>query len=465
MLLRLFSGYALLLDLSYLKCPGEHMANSAIIEHCKISEGISVDYNVIFWIIIAIVIVNFIWGQVRAALNRSRMGDALPPELADIYDADEYARQQQYQRANGKFGLIEDSFSTLLLLAVLFTGALGILENFLHVNLTDNFVLLPLAFVAIIAVTLAVISLPFSYYDTFVIEERFGFNKSTRGLFFADSAKSLMLTMIMLAVVVGVIAFLYHLTPQWFWLIAWAVLTFFSIGIGYFYSQLIVPLFNKQTPLEDGELRDALFELAQKTEFPITDVFVIDGSKRSTKANAYFAGFGKRKRICLYDTLIDDLNTEEIAAVLAHEIAHYKKRHIPLGIAIGTILTGFQLWLMSLFLGSSELAVALGSPTGTPSLMLGLIAFSLLYGPISELLSVGENVLSRHNEYQADAFAARYGYAAALISGLKTISSKALSNLTPHPVVVFWTYSHPPLLERIRALGEDVRKHSTSTSS
>jgi len=409
-------------------------------------------YNAVFWAIIAIIVVGFVWDQVRAALNRSRMSDTLPPELAGTYEPDEYARQQQYQRANGRFNLISSSFSTLLLLVVLFAGILGGLENFLQQQMTTNYVLLPLIFVVIIAVIVVLASLPFGYYETFVIEERFGFNKSTRGLFFTDTLKSLLLTLILVSVVVGVIAFLYHLTPQWFWLIAWAVLTFFSIGIGYFYSQLIVPLFNKQTPLEDGELRDALFELATKTDFPIQDVFVIDGSKRSTKANAYFTGFGKRKRICLYDTLIDDLDTEEIAAVLAHEIGHYKKRHIPLSLAINTVLTGFQLWLMSLFLGSSALAVAMGSPTGTPSLILGLIAFSLLYGPISEFLSVGQNVLSRHNEYQADAFAARYGYAKPLMDALKTISSKALSNLTPHPIVVFWTYSHPTLLQRMKAL-------------
>jgi STE24 endopeptidase len=415
------------------------------------------DYSVIFWLIVAIVVAGFIWGQVRAALNRSRMSDTLPPELAGIYEPQAYARQQQYQRANGKFSLISSSISTVLMLVVLFSGALGSLENFISQQITAHQVLLPLAFVAFIVVVASLFGLPFSYYATFVIEERFGFNKSTKKLFFLDAHKNLLLITILVSVIVGIIAFLYHLSPQWFWIWAWAALTFFSIGIGYFYSQLIVPLFNKQTPLEEGELRDALLELSEKTDFPISDVFVIDGSKRSTKANAYFAGFGKRKRICLYDTLIDELSTEEIAAVLANEIGHYKKRHVPQMMAISIVQQGFQLWLMSLFLGSAALAAAMGSTTaletGAPSLILGLIAFSLLYGPVSELLSVGENVLSRHNEYQADAFAARYGYAQALVDGLRTISAKALSNMTPHPVVVFWTYSHPTLLQRMKALG------------
>jgi len=411
-----------------------------------------VEYNAVFWAIVAIIALSFVWGQVRAALNRSRMSDTLPKELIGIYDADDYARQQQYQRVSGKFSLISGSASTLMFLLVLFFGVLGSLEGLLQ-QVTTHYVLLPLLFVLVIVVFASLFSMPFDYYSTFVIEERFGFNKSTKATFFLDALKNLLLMSVIAGVVIGIVSFLYHLSPQWFWVWAWIALTFFSVGIAYFYSQLIAPLFNKQTPLEEGELRDALMDLAEKTEFPISDVYVIDGSKRSTKANAYFAGFGKRKRICLYDTLIDDLDIEEIAAVLAHEIGHYKKRHIPINMALATMQQGFQLWLMSLFLGSVALTAAMGSTAETPSFILGLIAFSLLFGPISELLSVGSGVLSRRFEYQADAFAASYGYGQALVDGLKTISAKALSNMTPHPVVVFWTYSHPPLLQRMQALG------------
>ncbi|MCL2403019.1 MAG: M48 family metallopeptidase [Coriobacteriia bacterium] len=410
------------------------------------------EYNAVFWAIVAIIALSFVWGQVRAALNRSRMSDTLPKELIGIYDADDYARQQQYQRVSGKFSLISGSASTLMFLLVLFFGVLGSLEGLLQ-QVTTHYVLLPLLFVLVIVVFASLFSMPFDYYSTFVIEERFGFNKSTKATFFLDALKNLLLMSVIAGVVIGIVSFLYHLSPQWFWVWAWIALTFFSVGIAYFYSQLIAPLFNKQTPLEEGELRDALMDLAEKTEFPISDVYVIDGSKRSTKANAYFAGFGKRKRICLYDTLIDDLDIEEIAAVLAHEIGHYKKRHIPINMALATMQQGFQLWLMSLFLGSVALTAAMGSTAETPSFILGLIAFSLLFGPISELLSVGSGVLSRRFEYQADAFAASYGYGQALVDGLKTISAKALSNMTPHPVVVFWTYSHPPLLQRMQALG------------
>jgi len=418
----------------------------------KTIEGTPMEYSAIFWVIIGIIVASFVWAEIRAALNRSMMSDTLPAALEGIYSPEKYAKQQQYQRTCGNFGLIESSLATLLLLGVLFTGGLGWLEGTLSA-VTENHVLLPLLFVLVLIVVTAVLSLPFNYYDTFVIEERFGFNKSTRMTFFLDALKNLLLSAVLMGVVVAVVAWLYALSPTWFWVWAWGALTLFSVGLNYFYSQLIVPLFNKQTPLEEGDLRDALMEMASKCEFPISDVFVIDGSKRSTKANAYFAGFGKKKRICLYDTLIDDLEAEEICAVLAHEIGHYKKKHIPINMAISVLINGAMLWLMSLFLGSAALASAMGSTTGAPSFILGLIAFSLLFGPVNELLGVGRNVLSRRFEYQADAFAGSFGYGQALVDGLKTISAKALSNMTPHPVVVFWSYSHPPVLARMQALG------------
>ena len=409
-------------------------------------------YNSIFWVIVAIVVIQFIWSQVLAALNRSRMSDTLPPELEGIYDDEEYARQQQYQRENSKLNLIEQSIMTLLMLAVLFSGSLGWLENVLSQYL-GNEILVAIALVALATTAMTLVSLPFSYYDTFVTEEKFGFNKSTRPLFFRDTLISLLLSLLLTSVVVGIIVYFVQLSPEWFWLWAWAILTLFSVGVNYFYSELIVPLFNKQTPLEEGELRDSLINLAQQTDFAIKDVYLIDGSKRSTKANAYFAGFGSKKRICLYDTLLDQMDTEEITAVLAHEIGHYKKRHIITSMIRGVLISGFQLWLMSLFLKSPALATALGSKTGEASIILGIIAFGMLFGPISELLNLGENVISRANEYQADAFAAQYDHAESLIGGLKKISSQALSNMTPHPLVVFWNYSHPTLLQRMAALG------------
>ena len=409
-------------------------------------------FNLVFWIILGLVLIEFIWQQILAALNRSRMCDMLPKELEGIYEPEEYAKQQQYQRTNSRFALVESSVSTALMLAILLTGALGWFEAQISQHLTSHYVLLPLVYMAAIIVLTNVLSLPFDFYDTFVIEERFGFNKSTRGLFFADAAKSLALTLVLAGAVIAIVAWLYHLTPQWFWLIAWGVLTLFSVVIGYFYSEIIVPIFNKQTPLEEGELRDGLFELAERAGFQLSNVYMIDGSKRSTKANAYFTGFGKRKRIVLYDTLLDELSTTEIVAVLAHEIAHYRRHHVLIGMGIGIVKNGLMLGLMSLFLGSVAIPQALGSPVAEPSFLLGIVGFGLLYTPVTELLSVAESALSRRHEYQADAFAAQLGLAEPLTAGLKKIEAKVLANLTPHPLVVFWRYSHPTLLQRMARL-------------
>ena len=410
-------------------------------------------FNLVFWIIVVITVVQFVWGQTLSALNRSRMSEVMPPELVGIYEPDEYARQQKYQKANSKASLVEQSCMTLLLLAVLFTGALGWLENLLASRLAHP-ILLAVAFVALVVVLLTLVAVPFSYYDTFVIEQRFGFNKTTRALFWRDTLVNMLLIALLASVVIGAVVFFIGRAPERWWLWAWGVLTLFSVGLNYFYSELIVPLFNKQTPLEEGVLRASLLAMAKRTDFGISDIYLIDGSKRSTKANAYFAGFGNKKRICLYDTLLDQMGTDEITAVLAHEIGHYKKHHIPLNMAIGVVLTGVQLFLMSLFLKSPALATALGSKTGEASVVLGILAFGLLFGPISELLGLGQNILSRYNEYQADAFAQHHGFAIPLVEGLKKISSQALSNLTPHPLVVFWEYSHPTLLQRMEALRE-----------
>jgi STE24 endopeptidase len=235
-----------------------------------------------------------------------------------------------------------------------------------------------------------------------------------------------------------------------FWIYAWLLAITFTIFMAMFYSSLIVPLFNKQTPLEEGELRDAIKRFTDKVGFKLVNVFVIDGSKRSTKSNAYFTGLGPKKRIVLYDTLINDLSTEEIVAVLAHEIGHYKKRHIYLGLLIGIIQTGLTLFIFSLLISNSSLSAALGGDQ--PSFHLGLIAFGILYSPISLLTGIMLHQISRHNEYAADRYVKENGDAEALISALKKLSSKNLSNLTPHPAYVFFHYSHPTLLQRIKAL-------------
>ncbi|MDR0864009.1 MAG: M48 family metallopeptidase [Candidatus Symbiothrix sp.] len=403
-------------------------------------------YNVYFYIIITVVVLSFVWGEILSYLNRKRMSPEIPEELKGIYNPEEYARQQSYQKENSRFGLISGSFSFAVIFLVLLFGLFGWLDNTLRESIS-NFIWLPLAFLGIIMVVNEIIDFPFSWYSTFTIEEKFGFNKSTPKLFWTDWFKGILLSIVIGGLILTAVLYIYQYTEEYFWLLAWALISGFSLLMSLFYSEWIVPLFNKQTPLEAGELRDAIETFAQKAGFELTDIYVMDGSKRTTKANAYFTGMGKKKRIVLFDTLISELDTDEIVAVLAHEIGHYKKKHVVYSMILSVITTGITLFILSLFLGSVPLAEALGGRI--PSFHLGLIGFSFLFTPISELTGLVFNLISRKNEYQADAYAAQFGLGKALISGLEKLSVKSLSNLNPHPLVVFWHYSHPTLLQRI----------------
>ena len=320
---------------------------------------------------------------------------------------------------------------------------------------SENSIVIALIFFGILYFANEVLNIPFGIYHTFKIEERFGFNKMTPALFAADTVKGWLLTVLLGGGILALLMLIYNETGAYFWLIAWAVMSGISIFMLMFYSNLIVPLFNKQTPLEEGELRTAIQEFCKKVDFGLDDLYVIDGSKRSTKANAYFTGLGSKKRIVLYDTLMNTLNTEEIVAVLAHEIGHYKHKHTLLMLLISILNTGFMLFLLSLALGTPEtgnvhLAEALGSQY--PSFHLGVIVFGILYTPISTLLGVGLNVISRRNEFQADSFAKENGLGEELGEALKKLSVSTLSNLNPHKAYVFFHYSHPTLIQRIRNL-------------
>jgi len=403
-------------------------------------------YNIFFFLIIIFYVSSFTWDQILAHLNRTRMNPLMPKELEGIYDPTEYAKQQAYQRENDRFGTITDGFLFTVSITVLLFGGLGWLDGLLR-EYIDRPLLLTLAFFGALSVALRAIDIPFDLYDTFVIEEKFGFNRTTPRTFTTDQLKSLALSLILQSVLLAILFVAYEYVGEWFWLLAWVLVSAFSLLLAFFYSEWIVPLFNKQTPLEEGELRSAIENFAQETSFPIHNIYVMDGSKRTTKSNAYFTGFGKKKRIVLYDNLIEDLSTDEIVAVLAHEIGHYKKRHIIYSLTISLLSAGFMLWLLSIFLKNPAIAHALGGTI--PSLHLGLAGFALLYTPLSEILSLAASCLSRRHEYAADNFTAAHKMGDALISALKKISSKALSNLTPHPLVVFWRYSHPTLLQRI----------------
>jgi len=377
------------------------------------------------------------------------MSPEIPSQLEGIYDDEEYAKQQAYQKVNSRFSLYTSLFSFVILLFVLCLGLFGWLDELLRQYITNE-IFLSLAFFGIVYLLNEIITLPFAYYSTFVIEERFGFNKSTKTIFWLDQLKGLLLAVVLGGAILALIAWMYTAIGELAWLYAWAAITVFSLFMTLFYSNIIVPLFNKQTPLEGGELRDAIEAFAQKAGFAINNIYVMDASKRSTKANAYFTGFGAKKRIVLFDTLINDLDKDEIVAVLAHEIGHYKKKHTLQGMFISICYTGIMLFLLSLLLDNKDIAVALGGQSA--SFHLGLIAFSIFFTPVSFVINVLSSIHSRKNEYQADSYAAGFGLGDSLISGLKKLSVKSLSNLNPDSLYVFFNYSHPTLLQRIKAI-------------
>jgi STE24 endopeptidase len=403
----------------------------------------------LFYIIIAIIIINFIVDKILDALNANHYNDDIPLELQDVYDEAEYKKSQDYKKTNYKFGLLTSTFSIVLTLAFLFFDGFEFVDNMAR-SYSENPILVALIFFGIIMIGSDVLSTPFSYYKTFVIEEQFGFNKTTKKTFFLDKIKGWLMLAVLGGGILALIIWFYQFSGKDFWLYAWALITIFTVFMNMFYAKLIVPLFNKQTPLVDGELRNKISDYAETVGFKLNKIFVIDGSKRSTKANAYFSGFGSEKRVTLYDTLINDLEDEEIVAVLAHEVGHYKKKHIIFNLIASVLLTGLTLYILSVFISNPLLSNALGIENA--SFHIGLIAFGLLYAPISEITSLIMNWFSRKFEYQADNYAKNTYKAEPLISSLKKLSKNSLSNLTPHKAYVFMHYSHPTLLERVRNL-------------
>ena len=403
----------------------------------------------LLWLIIAFVTLDFVVSSVLSWLNTRWMTHPVPPELEGLYDEEKYRKQQDYMRMGKRVSLVARCVSFALTLVILGFGLLGWLDNQCKAW-TDVPVLQVILFLVIYNLFNTVIGLPFSYYSTFVIEERFGFNRTTHKTYWLDALKSFLVSTVISAVLLGVVYWLYQTFGQQFWIWATLVCTVFVIFFTMFYSNLIVPLFNKQTPLPEGELRDAIKATLESFGSRFKDIYLIDGSKHSTKANAYFTGFGPKKRIVLYDTLMDKMTTEEIVAVLAHEFGHYKHRDTFRNMLISIATIAVNLFIFSLLVGNPDLPAALGGTA--PSFILALVAFSLLLSPIDLLLTPMSSAISRRAEYRADAFAASHGHSEALISGLKKLASHGLSNLTPHPLVVWFSYSHPTLAQRIRAI-------------
>lgn len=405
--------------------------------------------NTLFYIIIAIIIINFIVDKILDALNAKHFNDTLPEEVKDVYDEDEYQKSQNYKATKYRFGLITSTFSVVLTLAFLIFDGFEWVDNIAR-SYSSHPIVVALIFFGIIMIGSDILTTPFSYYSTFVIEEKFGFNKTTLKTFILDKIKGWLMMAVIGGGILALVVWFYQFSGNQFWLYAWGLITVFSVFMNMFYSKLIVPLFNKQTPLEEGTLRDKISAYAQTVGFKLDKIFVIDGSKRSTKANAYFSGFGSEKRVTLYDTLINDLEDEEIVAVLAHEVGHYKKKHIIFNLVVSVLTTGVMLYVLSLFISSPLLSNALG--VDIPSFHIGLVAFGMLYAPISEITGLTMNWFSRKFEYEADDYAKNTYKGEPLITSLKKLSKNSLSNLTPHPAYVFMHYSHPTLLQRIRSL-------------
>ncbi|MBO6522745.1 MAG: M48 family metallopeptidase [Balneolaceae bacterium] len=406
--------------------------------------------NIYLIIILAAIAVDFILDISSNWLNLKALTKKLPDEFSEVYDEETYAKSQEYTKVTTRFGFFTGIFDLALLLAFWFSGGFNWLDQIVR-SWEFGELVTGLFFIGILMIAKTIISLPFSVYSTFVIEERFGFNKTTPKTFVLDLIKGLLLgAVIGIPLLAGVLAFFMY-TGDFAWLYAWLAVTFFTLIMQYVAPTWIMPLFNKFTPLEEGELRTAIEEYTEKVNFPLQGLFVIDGSKRSSKSNAFFTGFGKNKRVALYDTLIENHTIPELVAVLAHEIGHYKKKHIIKGMVISILQTGVLFFLLSFFL--SEAALFEAFYMEQMSVYTGLIFFGMLYSPIEMILSIFMQMSSRKHEYEADEFAAvTTEKPGDMISTLKKLSKDNLSNLTPHPFYVFLNYSHPPVLQRIKAI-------------
>ncbi len=405
--------------------------------------------STLFYIFIAILVLKFLVDQILDSLNASHFEDVIPEEVSDVYDPKEYKKSQSYKKTNHRFGIVTSLFSIVLTISFFFLDGFSLVDHFARVY-SENSIVITLIFFGIILIGSDILTTPFSYYKTFVIEQKFGFNKTSKKTFFIDKLKGLLMSILIGGFILALITWFYEFAGAYFWLYAWGLVTLFSLFMNMFYSKIIVPLFNKQTALEEGDLKDAITKYANSVGFTLNNIFVINGSKRSTKANAYFSGFGNQKRITLYDTLINDLTINEIVAVLAHEVGHYKRKHIIFNLIASILLTGLSLFLLSLFIQTPILSKALS--VSIPSFHIGLIAFGILYSPISEITGIFMNYMSRKFEYQADNYAKETFSSEPLISSLKKLSKNSLSNLTPHFLYVFIHYSHPTLFERIKNL-------------
>lgn len=418
--------------------------------------------NIYAIIIIAALITTYTLNLIADILNLKAIPTSrdLPDEFKGVYDESSYQKSQEYLRANTRFGLVTHTFDLIVLFLFWFLGGFNFVDQIVR-GWGYGSIVTGLSYIGILVAVQGVLSLPFSLYHTFVLEEKFGFNKTTFGTFIMDHLKGLVLGVLLGApLLAGILWFFEYVGPlAWLW--CWLCLTVVTLALQYIAPTWIMPLFNKFTPLEDGELKQSILSYANSVKFPLSGVYVIDGSKRSTKSNAFFTGFGKNKRIALYDTLIEKHTVPELVAVLAHEIGHYKRKHIVKGMALGILQTGIIFFLLSIFLTSERLFEAFFMEK--MSIYAGLIFFGMLYTPVEFIISIFMHIFSRKNEYEADRYVSEtYQKPEALADALKKLSMNNLSNLTPHPFYVFMNYSHPPVLSRIEAIRSALPKRQNA---
>lgn len=405
--------------------------------------------STIFYLLLAIISFDFVLERVLSYFNRKSAKNPIPAELEGIYDEEKYAKSQAYMYELSRFGILAASSSFLLTFLAIYFGWFGWLDEWLR-NYSSSDLITPLMFFGVLYLASNILGIPFSLYQNFVIEEKYGFNKMTMNTYWLDKLKGLLLTVVFGGLLLVVFTYMVASLGTGFWIYFWVVMVGFTLFANLFYTSLILPLFNKLKSIEEGELKSAIQEYCERVKFPLKNIFVIDGSKRSSKGNAFFSGLGKRKKVVLYDTLIENHSVDELTAVFAHEVGHFKKKHILLSTLISIFIMGFMLYMLSLMILNPQVSWAMGGED--TAIHLNILAFGILYSPVSHIIGLLGNLLSRKNEYEADAYAKETYNAEPLIGALKKMSGDHLSNLTPHPAYVFVHYSHPTLLQRIRAM-------------
>ncbi|MBJ12159.1 MAG: peptidase M48 [Candidatus Marinimicrobia bacterium] len=403
-----------------------------------------------YLIIVVALLIEYLLSITSSVLDIKNIKSSLPSGFEEVYDNEKYAKSQAYLKAKTRFGMATGTFSLFLILFVIHTSLFGTLDQFLRGHF-NNEIFLGLIFFGIIFIVQDIVSLPFSIYSTFVIEEKFGFNRTKVDTFIIDKLKGYALAVTLGTIIMSPVLYFFINFGENGWWIAWAIITGFIIAIQPLFVHVIAPMFNKFEPLEEGKLRDAIERYSEKVNFPIGRIDVMDGSKRSAHSNAYFSGFGKSRRIALFDTLLEKHTTDEIISVVAHEVGHYKKKHIITGTLMGIIETGIILFLFNLIMNDQALFLVFG--VSNVSVHCGLVFFTMLYSPISLVTSLFTTALSRKNEFEADMYSLETtGNSTALINMLKGLAANNLTHLTPHPFKVFLSYSHPPVIDRISAI-------------